>query len=54
MPGQLPIAFRAPVPMHRITVQPNAFLVNFGERHRSRFIASGFTPNILLQLTTDS
>jgi hypothetical protein len=48
------IAFRGPVPMHRITVQPDVFQVNFGERHRSRFTASGLPPNIPLQQATSN
>jgi hypothetical protein len=42
----MPIAFRAPVSMHRMTVQPDVFQVNFGEWHRSRFTAGGLPPNI--------
>jgi len=42
------------VPMHRITVQSDVFQVNFGERHWSRFTASGLPPNKALQLAGHS
>ena len=46
----MPITFRGPVSVHRITVQSDGFRVNFGERHGLRVTASGFSPNSSLQL----